>query len=93
MLKTLVRLDKMAALCQIFSHIGMLAGSMSSHYLANTKTENDDDFSDMQGVDGDVGEDDEDNKDKDSGAAEGTQGSILCDVKLATKSCTFHRSF
>lgn len=77
MLRIIVRLEKMAALHQIFSDRGMLAGTTSS-YMAGIKA-------DKEELHTSGNTDEEDEEDYDGGPISGDRTSALSVVKLASK--------
>lgn len=83
MLRTLVRMDKMATLQRAFTKMGMLAGTTSS-YVAQSKAKDDggNSESDEAGLHPD---DDEENEDDDGGPASGSPSGAMSQVKLASK--------
>jgi hypothetical protein len=90
MLRTLVRMDKMAAIRRTFSKMGMLAGTTAS-YMARHKTED----GKIEDLDDDetqscLDEDNEDNEDNDGGPTAGSPSGAMSEVKLAAKSGMFH---
>jgi len=74
MLRTILRLDKMAALRQIFAKRGMMAGTTSS-YMARGVQE---DEKALAGVE-------QDDEDDDGGPIDGIPSNSLSDIKLAAK--------
>jgi hypothetical protein len=89
MLRTLVRMDKMAALRHIFSEMGMLAGTTSS-YMAKMKSEDEreEDCSDTAEL-----RDNEGDEDDDGGPTSGNASDAMFNVKLAVRCGTFNILF
>ena len=89
MLRTLVRMDKMAALRHIFSEMGMLAGTTSS-YMAKMKSEDEreEDCSDMAEL-----RDNKRDEDNDGGPTSGNASDAMFNVKLAVRCGTFNILF
>lgn len=81
MLRTIVRLDKMTALWQIFGGQGMLVGTTSS-YMAGMVQKGEGHLSESDSIPMD--EDDED----DGGPVDGSPSNALSDVKLASRTRT-----
>ena len=80
MLRTILRLEKMAALCQIFAKRGMMVGTTAS-YMARMAQE-EEGFPAPLDMEGDEEEDD-------GGPIDGTPSNSLSDVKLAARICMY----
>lgn len=85
MLRTLVRMDKMATLRRTFAKMGMLAGTTSS-YMAQMKAKDNESSPDEAELH------DEENEDDDGGPASGNPSGAMSDVKLASK-CGIYNEF
>jgi len=83
MLHTILRLEKMAALHQIFAKWGMMVGTTAS-YMARMPRE-EEEVPEVSDVEGSHGQDDED----DGGPVDGTLSNSLSDIKLATRICMY----
>jgi hypothetical protein len=85
MLRTVLRMEKMAALHQIFTTQGMMAGTTAS-YMARMAQEEAEVLapSDVESDHG-HGQDDDDDDEDDGGPIDGTPLNSLSDVKLATR--------
>jgi len=78
MLRTILWLDKMAALRQIFAKQGMMAGTTSS-YMARGVQDDEKALADVE----------QDDEDDDGGPIDGILSNSLSDVKLAAKICEY----
>lgn len=85
MLCTILRLEKMAALHQIFKAQGMMAGTTASYMARMVQEEEEEVGPPLTTEDG---QDDEDESD-DGGPVDGTPSDSMSDIKLAARICMY----